>query len=206
MTDEEIRKLAREYDVDEWRPIDGFPLYYISPCGQVLSLKQSKPRILRPVVNTDGYKAVGLTRGDGLHTTAKIHRLVAGAYIPNPYKFPCVNHKDENKQNNNVTNLEWCSHKYNNSYGTKPMRISQKMTNNPKISTPVGAYNQYGELIAIFPSAMEAARVLKFANSAISATVKGQRSHHHSLEWREIELDKTIRNLFGSELFNDTEK
>ena len=58
-----------------------------------------------------------------------LHRLVALTYIPNPNNYPCVNHKDEDKTNNCVDNLEWCTYEYNNSYGTRGKRISKALTN-----------------------------------------------------------------------------
>lgn len=202
-TPEEIKSLAEQYGVLEWRPIEGFDGYYVSPNGEVLSLRRSKGIVLKPSIYRDGYKTVGLVQDDGRFRTMKVHRLVALAYIPNPHKFPCVNHKDECKHNNNVDNLEWCSHKYNSTYGTVTFRMSRIMTNNPKISTPIGAYNQYGELIAIFPSTMEAARLLGFSNSAISAVMLGNRSHHKGLEWKPLNSDNTLQDLFGTELFNE---
>lgn len=56
-----------------------------------------------------------------------VHRLVAEAFIPNPKNLPEVNHKDEDKTNNRVDNLEWCSHSYNNSYNDKGKRVGQKL-------------------------------------------------------------------------------
>ena len=59
-----------------------------------------------------------------------VHRLVAQAFIPNPDNLPEVNHKNEDKSNNTVDNLEWCDHKYNNNYGTKIERIKKKLIEN----------------------------------------------------------------------------
>ena len=70
-----------------------------------------------------GYLFVHLTNGKGKLKNEKIHRLVAKAFIPNPDNLPEVNHIDENKYNNCVDNLEWCSVKYNRNYGTRYQRI-----------------------------------------------------------------------------------
>lgn len=56
---------------------------------------------------------------DGEKTTLRVHRLIAETFIPNPNNYPIINHKDENKQNNNVDNLEWCDVQYNNTYGAR---------------------------------------------------------------------------------------
>ena len=78
-------------------------------------MKTGKEMLLIPQIVGRGYLNVSLCR-KGRKCRKLIHRLVAEAFIPNPDNFPCVNHKDENKQNNCVWNLEWCSYSYNNSY------------------------------------------------------------------------------------------
>ena len=83
-----------------------------------------KGRILTQSDNTHGYMKVNLTKHDQKRTF-KVHRLVAIHFLDNPNNLPCVNHKDENKLNNNVDNLEWCTKAYNNSYGTKAKRQSE---------------------------------------------------------------------------------
>lgn len=72
-----------------------------------------------------GYASVSLTK-DGKPKSQNVHRLVAEAFIPNPQNLPCVNHKDEDKSNSVVTNLEWCDYSYNNTYGTVLQRRSKK--------------------------------------------------------------------------------
>jgi hypothetical protein len=71
--------------------------------------------IKKPSKLPKGYLRLGLCK-NGKIKYYSIHRLVAEAFIPNPNNYPCVNHKDENVQNNNVENLEWCTHKQNNNY------------------------------------------------------------------------------------------
>lgn len=95
-------------------------LYAITINGDVWSYKSN--RFLKPHLGNNGYYNVGLSK---LKTVKRcsVHRLVADTYIPNPKNLPCVNHKDENKLNNNVENLEWCNYKYNSNYGTSKERI-----------------------------------------------------------------------------------
>lgn len=98
-------------------------LYQVSTKGQIKSLNIRKGRILKQHTQC-GYLYVGLSK----QCKAKlylVHRLVAEAFIPNPDNLPEVNHKDENKLNNRVDNLEWCDAKYNSNYGTRNKRKSK---------------------------------------------------------------------------------
>ena len=100
-----------------WRDIKGYEgLYQISNLGRVKSLGRKsysnvclKDKILNPALECkNGYKRVCLCK-DGKEKRIKVHRLVAQAFIPNPDNKPIINHKDGNKLNNSVDNLEWIS-------------------------------------------------------------------------------------------------
>lgn len=103
-----------------WKEINGFEEYKVSEKGVVLG-KRGKP--LSPFISRVGYKMVSLLKNGKLYDKS-VHRLVALAFLENPNKYDYVNHKDENKLNNNVSNLEWCTIKYNNNYGTVNQRRS----------------------------------------------------------------------------------
>lgn len=93
-------------------PIYGFPGYFITESGQVFSAKRIPIIELKQKINK-GYVYVYLCT-KSKHTTLKVHRLVAMAFIPNPENKKEVNHKDGDKLNNNVSNLEWCTRSENN--------------------------------------------------------------------------------------------
>ena len=96
-----------------WKDIDGFNgEYAVSNTGLVKSRKFHKERILRPNKDRYGYLIVRLCM-NGKEYKRKIHRLVATAFIQNPQELPQINHKDGDKTNNNVENLEWCTAKDN---------------------------------------------------------------------------------------------
>lgn len=107
---------------ERWKEIKDYEgKYEVSDFGRIRSLSRSLPtnynqvipeRILKPVFHTLGYCSV-LLQVDGLVKRANIHRLVALAFIPNPENKPQVNHKDGNKANNQVSNLEWVTHREN---------------------------------------------------------------------------------------------
>ena len=105
-----------------WKDIEGYEgLYQVSNLGRVKSLKVSKiksERIRKSYQQSSGYISIVLCK-NGKVTNHKIHRLVANAFIDNPDNLPEINHKDENKANNCVDNLEWCDSSYNKNYGTR---------------------------------------------------------------------------------------
>ena len=117
--------------IEEWRPIEGYEgLYEVSNTGRVRSLdmyvkgkgyRLHKGKVLSPAKNKNGYLKVNL-HCNGKRKTITVHRLVAEAFIPNSDNLTQVNHRDEDKTNNNVENLEWCDVKYNLSYGTARIR------------------------------------------------------------------------------------
>ena len=120
-----------------WKDIKGYEsLYQVSNLGRVKSLARKvikknyvsfkKERILKQQTDRYGYKKVILQRNYQIKTFS-IHRLVAEAFLENPYHLPQINHKDENKENNCVLNLEYCDSKYNNNYGTRNKRVSETM-------------------------------------------------------------------------------
>lgn len=107
--------------------------YYITTCGRVFSTK-GKLKELKLGVNR-GYYHVCLQTKSNERKTFKVHRLVSLAFIPNPNNKPQINHKDENKSNNYVCNLEWCTATENNNYGTRTQRSIDKLKGVPRPNT-----------------------------------------------------------------------
>ena len=106
--------------IEEWKAIPGYEgLYEVSNKGNVRNVRRNT--LLRLQKN-QGYIKVWLYK-NGIGTGLRVHRLVAEAFLPNPDNLPEVNHKDEDKTNNNVDNLEWCNRKYNINYGSRKDKV-----------------------------------------------------------------------------------
>ena len=122
-----------------WRDVKGYEGYYqVSNKGNVYSVERKDSRgnkcggrTLKPRYDKRGYFKVGLYK-NGKMQNKLIHRLVTEAFIPNPENLPEVNHRDEVKTNNELSNLEWCDKSYNASYGTRIERIRQKQSKKVK--------------------------------------------------------------------------
>ncbi len=109
--------------MEMWKNIENYEgLYQVSNYGRVKNLKRNT--ILKSGINKNGYCYVILSKNNKSKWHS-VHRLVAKAFIDNINNYKCVNHKDENKQNNNANNLEWCTHKYNNNYGTRIKKVAK---------------------------------------------------------------------------------
>ena len=157
----------------EWRDIDGFPNYMVSNTGEIKSLnynKTGRDKILIPHKLSNGYLGINLYDNNKRSCYLLIHRLVAQAFLPNPNGYRIINHKDENRSNNSVNNLEWCSYKYNLNYGNRNSKLSNSLTNNPFFSIPVLQYSKTREFLKEFPSIAEAARTINNGNIKAAVT------------------------------------
>lgn len=110
--------------IEQWKPIDEFPLYSVSNYGRIRN--NATEKILLGGYDKDGYRQVTLSY-NGKQYNRRICRLVAIAFIPNPENLPQVNHKDENKKNDYAYNLEWCTAQYNNNYGHRVSKTRRKV-------------------------------------------------------------------------------
>ena len=139
---------------ERWKDIKDYEgLYQVSDLGRVKSLPRNgtikKSRILSKCYDKNGYQIVSLSK-NGIHKTFKVHRLVAETFIPNIDNLSQINHKDENKQNNNVNNLEWCDVTYNINYGTRTKRSAEKH------SKPICMFDTKGNYIKTYKSGVDA--------------------------------------------------
>ena len=147
-------------------------IYGVTSCGKIWSYKYKK--FLKPRVNRGGYFQVDLMK-NGERKTYSLHRIVAEAYLPNLENLPQVNHKDENKANNCVNNLEWCDCKYNNNYGTR----NEKVANSHKI--PILQFDLNGNFIREWGSASDVGREVK---STICKCLKGKYKQAYGSIWK----------------------
>lgn len=167
--------------MEEWRNIKDYEgLYQVSNMGNVKTLKYKGfniEKLLKPILQTNGYLYVQLYK-DGNPRIYRVHRLVAEAFIPNPDNLSEVNHINENKTDNRVGNLEFCSHQYNCNYGTGIQRSVEKR------SKTVYQYTMDGELVKEYPSVNEAARQNSYDRSNITNCCNGKRKTAHGYKWK----------------------
>lgn len=170
-----------------WRDIPGFEgRYQVSNFGNVMSfLKskkyQNKPHLMKQQIINSGYKIVCLNIRKQRARNYPVHRLVAMAFLDNPNNYPCVNHKDENKLNNHVENLEWCTYQYNNAYGTAKIREFQTKAN------PVRQLTIDGVWIATYHSPTTAARLINHSLDGILDCCKGKRDFAYGYKWEYVQ-------------------
>lgn len=147
-------------------------LYGITSCGKVWSYRNEC--FLKPWVSRSGYLLVNLFK-DRERKFYLIHRLVAEAYLPNPENLPQINHRDENKENNCLQNLEWCDCEYNSNYGLR----NEKISNSHK--KPILQYDLDGNFIREWSSATDALKELK---GHICECLKGKQKTACNYIWK----------------------
>lgn len=169
-----IAGLPSYYRNEEWRTIIEAENYLISSFGRVKNAKTG--RVRTPQYDKDGYHRVVIRGNQGKLITRFIHRLVGEAFIynANPEKDTYINHKDEVKTNNHVSNLEWCDPTYNANYGTAIERAratrvaTYAKTGKGTTSCEVYLYNNDGELIKTFDSITKCGKEVGLHQSTLS--------------------------------------
>lgn len=180
----------------QWRIIKGFEGYYeVSDTGLVRSVdrivddsklhsKKLKGKVLKLCKtqcrngSKDGYYVVNL-RQKGTSNVRFVHRLVAEAFLPNPKELPTVNHKNGNKQDNRISNLEWASHSENNTHALA-LKLRQ-----PRSNWVVQLSNN--KVIGVFRSVSEASRITGIGRGVISHCVNHRINTAGGYQWAKIE-------------------
>ena len=157
------------------RIIENYPNYTISDRGEIVNTNTNKE--LKGYIRKDGYVIISLSKG-GKKYKCYLHRLVAETFIPNPDNLPQVNHKDEDKTNNCVSNLEWITPKDNCNYGTRNER--QGLGH----SKPIEQYDLEGNFIKEWDSAAQVERDLGFNHQNISKCCLGQQKTAYNYKWK----------------------
>ena len=172
----------------QFKEIDGHGGYYITTDGRVWGKR--KRGFLTPSI-VAGYLRVSLCK-NGSVQNYHLHRLVAQTFIPNPNSLPTVNHKDENKLNNRVENLEWCSQADNNRYGTRTERMALNQLNRKDSSKAVVQLDKKNNVIAVYPSSKEAWRQTGIHHGHIREVCSCKEKHKTAggYKWKWAEEDE----------------
>jgi len=165
-----------------WKDIIGLNgLYKISSLGRVKSVRKNK--ILKYDTSPSGYLFIGIR-----NKKYRLHRLVATHFIPNPLKYNQVNHKDLNKKNNCINNLEWCTWKDNLMHAIKNgKKLGRFLGMNDFVyikDCPVNQYDLSGNFIKSYPSMSSAAWQFGSTSGNISRNVNGKTSHAYGFIWK----------------------
>lgn len=174
-----------------WKPIPGYEnRYMVSSKGNLYSLTRNKR--MTPRLNKDGYLRTRLFDGVKKNDFT-VHRLVAMAFIPNPDNLPMVNHKDENKTNNAVENLEWCTGTYNVNYGTGNMR------NTIARSKPILQTDLEGNPIAIYMTSFSL-RNAGYKRENVQTCARGITQTAYGYKWRFLETKDVSEEVMNESL------
>lgn len=182
-------RIHTDLGFEVWQDIPDYEgLYQASTYGCIRGLSRIRKvregifctleeKILKQSVDTYGYRTVDLCK-NGRKTNFKAHQLIAKTFLFNPYNYRCVNHKDECKTNNNVSNLEFCTYLYNNRYGTRSGRIAKAQ------SKPVFQYDKDGNFIKEWKSAKEYETITGKCRCCIYDVCKGKQKTAYGYIWK----------------------
>ena len=164
-------------------PIKGFEKYVVTTDGDVFRVYKTHLRKLKPLVKKCGYAYVTLVDSEGGLKYKRVHRLVAEAFIPNPDNLPTVNHLNEVKTDNRVSNLEWCTYKDNANYGNRNAKVGEGHSKAVLMIHP-----RTGQIVGSYKSMTTAAERIGGANVGhISACCRGSRKTSGGYCWKYAE-------------------
>ena len=166
----------------EWREVKEYSNYEVNQLGEIRHKKRQK--ILKPRDNNGGYQYVNF-KINGKNTNFAVHRIVANAFIPNPNGYTEVNHKDYNKKNNCVDNLEWVSSSQNKQHSYL------KQENKKSRGKAVNQYTKEGIFLKTFNSVSDAAKELGCCVAAISNCCLGRTKTSQGFRWSFVESSTT---------------
>lgn len=176
-----------------WKDIPGYEgLYQASTYGRVKSMEKYRTvnrfgglqllpeKILIPSPNKKGYLHLSLCNSDG-KSTRRVHKLICSTFLPHFNKeHTQINHKNEDKTDNRVENLEWCTATYNNNYGSRNERASRAS------SKSIARYDLNGNYIDCYSSAKEIEEVFGFCKEGIRACCRGEYQQMCNYIWQYI--------------------
>ena len=171
---------------EHWKPIREFEGTYLVSCdGRVMD--SISGNMVREHLDKDGYHIVRLKKGRH-YFSRRVHRLVAEAFIPNDGNKPTVNHIDENKDNNDVSNLEWASYKEQVNHGTRSRRAMETIDSESVLQMDVD-----GNVINAFESVRDAARHINVKPETIIRALKKRSITACGYQW-DYQYDRKRKN------------
>lgn len=159
--------------MEKWKTIEYAPNYRVSTLGQVSNIYG---HVLCPFENEKGYLKIDL-RVNGKRKRFFVHRLVADAFINNPNDLPQVNHKNENKKDNRVNNLERCTAAYNINFGSRSEKVAKRL------GKKLYQYDLNGKLMKVHNSLAGACKEFGYDMGKICECLKGVRKQYKGFMW-----------------------
>lgn len=169
---------------EKWKKVQNYGSYSVSSYGNVRN--DETGTIRKQNKNGSGYLCVTIWR-DGTPRTLVVHRLVANAFLKNPHNKPCINHKDGDRTNNNIHNLEWCTAKENSLHRYRVLGNYISKESASKISAWRRKPVLCVETNVVYESVAAAARTMECTDGAIRAVIKGRRPRAKGYTWEFVQ-------------------
>lgn len=163
------------------KTIPGLEKYGITEAGEIFNLETG--RRIKTFLGKNGYETAQFTY-EKRHHMRLVHRLIAEAYIPNPEQKPCINHRDGNKRNNRIENLEWCTYRENTEHAAKTLKVlTQYQTANQRRRKAVQGIYPDGSKTEVYSSIREASEATGADSRNLSKVLNGKRKTCCGAAW-----------------------